>query len=181
MAPLATPARRFAAKEPTSIRELQHTLRRMSASGLKVSSDYDTGACEIQFDRGGRHYVFRNASYGNPLDNLRATQLTISLLHRALEQYGTTSSAEKLGGADDPFSTFFAGFEALPDDQVLRLPAGPGEWWIVLGLSANATVSDVENAYRALAKRHHPDLGGDPEDFKRLTLAYETAKKAIMR
>jgi hypothetical protein len=34
---------------------------------------------------------------------------------------------------------------------------------------------DPAGAYRALAKKHHPDLGGDAEDFKRLANAWERA------
>ncbi|CAK0816878.1 unnamed protein product, partial [Prorocentrum cordatum] len=36
-----------------------------------------------------------------------------------------------------------------------------------------AELADIKRAYRALAVRHHPDKGGDPEKFKELTLAFE--------
>lgn len=35
----------------------------------------------------------------------------------------------------------------------------------------------ITNAFRALAKKHHPDAGGDPDDFKRLRAAYDAALK----
>lgn len=38
----------------------------------------------------------------------------------------------------------------------------------VLGLPASATLKDVRKRYRLLAFQHHPDQGGDPEDFRRI-------------
>ena len=41
--------------------------------------------------------------------------------------------------------------------------------WHVFGLdSSTATMEDVKNSFRALAKIHHPDVGGDPKVFERL-------------
>lgn len=37
-----------------------------------------------------------------------------------------------------------------------------------LGLSADATVEDVQRAYKKLALEHHPDRGGDKEAFQRI-------------
>lgn len=42
----------------------------------------------------------------------------------------------------------------------------------VLGLEAGASTQQIKRAYRQLAKAHHPDLGGDPEAFRRLDAAY---------
>ncbi|MFM7085573.1 MAG: DnaJ domain-containing protein [Cyanobium sp.] len=43
--------------------------------------------------------------------------------------------------------------------------------WL-LGLEAGAGPEAIKRAYRQLAKRHHPDLGGDAEAFLRLDAAY---------
>jgi len=72
------------------------------------------------------------------------------------------------------FSQFFLGFEATPDDTVLLLTDGRTDWWEVLGVEADAGKQTIINAYRALAKIHHPDSGGNANDFKRLRTAYET-------
>ena len=52
-----------------------------------------------------------------------------------------------------------------------------------LGLKKNATRTEIKSAYRLLAKRYHPDTGGDNEKFLALQLAWETLndpqKKAI--
>jgi hypothetical protein len=52
--------------------------------------------------------------------------------------------------------------------------AGP---WGVLHLAPGAPLDVAEAAYRALAKKAHPDAGGDPERFRRLTEAIEWIRK----
>ena len=42
-----------------------------------------------------------------------------------------------------------------------------------LGLSSNASQSDIKKAYRQLAMTHHPDKGGNPEKFKEIVGAHE--------
>jgi len=52
-----------------------------------------------------------------------------------------------------------------------------------LGLKRNATKDEIKSAYRLLAKKYHPDTGGNNEKFLALQLAWETLndpqKKAI--
>lgn len=47
------------------------------------------------------------------------------------------------------------------------------EFYTRLGISPNATNSEIKKAYRKLAVIHHPDKGGDENKFKELTEAYE--------
>lgn len=42
-----------------------------------------------------------------------------------------------------------------------------------LGVARDATLADIRKAYRKLVKTTHPDTGGDPEAFRRLTLAHD--------
>ena len=48
-----------------------------------------------------------------------------------------------------------------------------------LGLSANATEEEVKASFRRLARRTHPDSGGDPEEFKALMVWYEQALRIV--
>jgi hypothetical protein len=47
----------------------------------------------------------------------------------------------------------------------------------VLGLPYNATPQQIKRRYRALAKRFHPDCGGDPRQMQRIIAAYELLMK----
>lgn len=47
----------------------------------------------------------------------------------------------------------------------------------VLGLPAHATPEQIKRRYRQLAKRYHPDRGGDPREMQRIIAAYELLMK----
>jgi hypothetical protein len=103
---------------------------------------------------------FANDRWNSVEDNLWAISLALS----AIRQIERTGASEMLDRA-------FAGFDALP---------APGEtsgesWWDVLGVSSQANLDEIKAAYRSLARQHHPDVGGDPAEFDRVTRAYKTA------
>jgi len=72
----------------------------------------------------------------------------------------------------------FRGYMALP---------GIGEssginWWEVLGLPINAGEPQVKEAYRLLAKKHHPDMqNGERELWDRIQMAYEQAERMFKK
>jgi DnaJ-class molecular chaperone len=51
------------------------------------------------------------------------------------------------------------------------------DYYGILGLTSDATLADVKNAHRKLARQHHPDRNNaDPgtiDRFRRITEAYE--------
>ena len=168
--------RRFEAQQTTVIRELTGTMRKMEASSLKIDQgdllNEDETEVSITFDRNGKRYIFKCSTYNNKLDNLRAAQLTISYLYRALETYGVNSQEESISNAI--FDNFMLGFEATPDDGILKLTAGD-QWYEILNVRPQATEQEIKNAYKALSKIYHPDNGGTKEDFIRLKDAYDKA------
>ncbi|CAH1755651.1 16103_t:CDS:2 [Entrophospora sp. SA101] len=46
-------------------------------------------------------------------------------------------------------------------------------YYEILGVSPGATQKELTKAYRKLALKHHPDKGGDEEEFKKISNAYE--------
>jgi len=45
-------------------------------------------------------------------------------------------------------------------------------YYQILGLPDFASIEEVKKAFRKLAKKYHPDKGGDPEKFKKILEAY---------
>jgi hypothetical protein len=172
------PARRFQATETTAYRDLQSTMRKLGATSLRVTRDLlDSSSvkAEIVVDRGGRRYTVSCDRWKLWLDNFRAAERTIYYLYLALHDWGALTSEQALDAA---FSQFFSGFEATPSDALLMLPSGQHPWWEVLGVAQTASELEIRNAYRALARVHHPDAGGDPAEFQRLRRAYDEAVTA---
>lgn len=50
-----------------------------------------------------------------------------------------------------------------------------------LGVAQNATPEEIKQAFRRMAKQHHPDLGGNAEKFQAINEAYETLSDADKR
>jgi DnaJ-class molecular chaperone len=51
----------------------------------------------------------------------------------------------------------------------------------VLEVTRGASPAVIEAAYKALAKKHHPDHGGNPEAMKDITAAYSILKDPAKR
>ena len=50
------------------------------------------------------------------------------------------------------------------------------DYYDILGVSRNASESELKKAYKKKAMQHHPDKGGDASKFQQLNEAYETLK-----
>lgn len=91
-------------------------------------------------------------------DNIAALAQHIDALRR-IERYGVGRLEQA-----------FAGYAALP--------ASPHDWWIILGVTPDATSAQVDDAYRRLARTTHPDAGGTHDQMARLNAARDEAQKA---
>lgn len=92
-------------------------------------------------------------------DNLRSIGLAITHL-RGLERHGGATMMERA----------FDGFAALPVGE---------SHWDVLGLTRGASRDAILSAYRGKVHGAHPDTGGSPEAFHKLTEARDLALKEI--
>jgi len=51
----------------------------------------------------------------------------------------------------------------------------------ILGITSDAIPEEIKKAFRDLSKTHHPDSGGDPEEFHTILKAYETLIDPLLR
>jgi hypothetical protein len=98
--------------------------------------------------------------YDRVADNLAAVAATLSAM-RAIERHGGAQILERA----------FTGFDALP------APAAEPHWSEVLKCRRDASVNEIERAWRAAAKAAHPDAGGSHEAMARVNAAREAALK----
>ena len=54
-------------------------------------------------------------------------------------------------------------------------------YYDVLGVSEQSTSADITKAFKDLAKKHHPDRGGDEAKFKEINEAHDTLKNSQKR
>lgn len=55
------------------------------------------------------------------------------------------------------------------------------EYYNLLNVSRNASKEDIKKSYKELARKLHPDKGGDPETFKKINEAYGTLSDDNLR
>ena len=55
------------------------------------------------------------------------------------------------------------------------------EYYETLGVSKDATAKELRKAYLKLSLKHHPDKGGDVEEFKKITEAHEVLSDPVKR
>lgn len=97
--------------------------------------------------------------YTRIADNLAAIAATLDAM-RAIERHGGAAILDRA----------FTGFTALP---------APEQPWQVLGLGANPTRGQVEDAHRRLAMQHHPDRGGDTQQMARINAARDALLEGL--
>jgi hypothetical protein len=162
--------RRFTARNERVTSDFYRLMTDLGATSLRINQDVMNNKVEVVFDRGGMRYVFDCEKWGNVADNLRAIYHSIRYLHKAIAEYGVVSKEIEF---DDVFQRVFGGFLATPDDSALLLGDGRVPWHKVLGVDEAADQEAIRNAFRALSKIHHPDVGGNADDFKKLRRAYD--------
>lgn len=155
---------RFKTSIPAALSNLQKQIGLMGGKGVILSSNYTLGITNPKDPGVVAYFTWQDTSIAIPCDrwtrieqNVQAIALTIEAM-RGMERWG----------AKHMIKAMFTGFK--------QLPAGDTEWWKVLGVSPRATQEEVRTAYRALAKTHHPDAGGNPDEFHRIQSAYEMAE-----
>lgn len=124
----------------------------MPYAGQKEPSDPGVA---VYFERRGRQMVFACDKWDRVQDNMRAIQRTIEAI-RGIERWGASEMMERA----------FRAFEAL---------APPQSCWDILGVRRGASREEIDAAYRAKARRAHPDAGGSTSAMAELNRARDEA------
>ncbi len=122
----------------------------------------DPGAA-VYFNLDGEPQVFACDRWTKVEDNIQAIRKTIEAL-RGIERWGSSEMLNRI----------YRGFKALPESGTATQNQA---WWVVLQVSPDAPLKEIEKAYRARAKEIHPDIGGSNEELLSLNLAIEGARK----
>jgi hypothetical protein len=112
----------------------------------------------VYFLRRGKQVVFACDRWEKIEDNMRAIEKTIDAI-RGIERWGASEMMERA----------FSAFEALPP---------PRSCWDVLGVKPGARPDEINEAYRAKARRAHPDTGGSTAAMAELNKARDEALRA---
>lgn len=114
----------------------------------------DRGAA-LYFNLRGKDTVLACDRWDRVADNVVAIAKHIEAL-RGMDRWGVGTLEQA-----------FAGYQALP---------APEQWWQVLGCQAETPLATVEQVYRKLALKAHPDHGGSDAAMARLNAALAQAR-----
>lgn len=114
----------------------------------------DAGAA-LYFQLRGKPKTFACDAWEKVGDNIQAIRKTLEAL-RGIERWRVAEIEDRV----------YSGFDYLPDKS-------QGAWWAVLGVSQDATQTEVDSAYKKLRSEHHPDKGGGAQEFQRIQDAYK--------
>ena len=159
-------------------KELCAELDRMGATKVVISSNLplradgmpragvhrlDDPGIAVYFKHNDKEMCFACDKYVLVWENMRAVAKTIEAI-RGIERWGSSDMMERA----------FRGFTAIPEKS--------GEYWrdvLEIPPDAKPTAEDIEKAFRSFAHVYHPDKGGTPEEWTRLVLARENARKDL--
>jgi hypothetical protein len=158
---------RFRTQIGKAIKGVQNEVERLGGRDLVISSNLplkrdgmpyasqarlsDTGVA-VYFNYQKKPMCFACDYWNTVESNMWAIAKTIEAL-RGIKRWGS----------GDMMQQAFTGFVALP---------APEQPWQVLGLdTSRPTTEQIEDAYRRLAMKHHPDRGGDPNEMARINSA----------
>lgn len=128
-------------------------------------------AIRVCFDSRHGPLVYATDRFTHWQANVRAIALSLEAL-RKVDRYGVAGRGEQYRG--------WTAITSRPDQMTPERAAGLIAEWAGNGHTPEAVRRDPQlraSAYRAAARRAHPDAGGDPDTFVRLTAARDLLEK----
>lgn len=121
---------------------------------------------------------YRSNSPASWQHNLRAIALGLEAL-RKVERYGIANRGQQYAGYRELGSGIALGAASMTVEEAAELLVEHGEWGGERG-DPEMLILDAETAtayFREAAKRHHPDVGGDADLFRRLVEAKDLLER----
>lgn len=131
---------------------------------------------------------------------LNLPRLRLNLMRKTVKAIGNVTTAAKVSGIGRfVFYRYNYGSVPIPAEvskaleserlipwarqtKLIRSWLGLNEsYYRILGVPFYASQEEIHQAYRLLAKEHHPDRGGDSEEFKKISSAYKVLSNSIRR
>jgi len=125
----------------------------VTESDIEILTGVGGEGARLSYVFNGKRYELTSTAQPDITNNLAALEL---LVHSRV--LGIEREIESVEQA-------FAGYKVLP--------AAVTNPYHVLGLQEGASLDIVKVVYKKLALKLHPDTGGNTEEFKRITAAYE--------
>lgn len=153
----------------SALKNVEGSLRRFGAdshkavTALVISSNYTLGVRSPVDPGVAVYFTWDSLQVCIPVDRYATLAANLQAIHHIVE----ARRVELRHGTLHLVRATFQGFAALP---------APGlPWWQVLRIAANASRSEIEVAFRALAVERHPDRGGSHDMMADLNRAREDA------
>ena len=139
------------------------------------------------FRQWARHHNARSIPWA--LENLRGKR-DVTLRYTLPDQPEVVLTMDRQRTAEDNLRVLYLAVEAMRLNDVrgvtdvvraaylaLPSPAIERDPYEVLGVRPDTPPEVIEAAYKALARKHHPDNGGDAAEMATINAAYERLKR----
>lgn len=159
-----------------ALKNVTNSLRRFgeitgkAVSNIVISTNYTLGDQSPRDPGVAVWFMWDGSERCIAVDRYPRLQHNLQAIHHVLEARVTEA---RHGGLNIVRQTF-TGFVALPP------PSDVTPWWVVLGVGQNATLEQIEGAYRDKARTAHPDrANGDTASMVDLNVARDAGKAAL--
>jgi len=134
-------------------------------AGLVISSNVTLGVNRPEDPGVAVWFAWGGMQVCIPVDRYQTVEGNLQAIHHIIE----ARRVELRHGTLALVRASFSGF--------LALPGSGGHWSDVLGVPKTANRAAIDAAYKQLRSQHHPDRGGDADQFHRIKKAYEEATR----